>query len=93
MEPSSLPALPLALPESAVLARLALSDNGFVFDPVSGDTFTLNMTGLAILRLFLHHRKLEEVVEEIMLAFQVDRQEAERDIQEFATQLAGSLKP
>ena len=40
----------LELPKSDVLKRLALSDSGFVFDPVSGNSFTVNGSGLAILR-------------------------------------------
>lgn len=34
---------------SASLRDLAISDSGFVFDPHSGATFTLNASGLAIL--------------------------------------------
>jgi PqqD family protein of HPr-rel-A system len=32
------------------LKDLALSETGFVFDPYSGSTFTVNATGLAILQ-------------------------------------------
>ena len=32
------------------LRDLALSDTGFVFDPCSGATFTVNATGLAVLK-------------------------------------------
>lgn len=83
----------LPLPGAPVLARLALSDTGFAFDPVSGDSFTLNHTGLALLRIFLHHRDILQVLEEVERDFDVDPLEAERDIHDFAVQLAGSLKP
>ena len=34
-----------------VLRRLALSDSGFVFDPLSGASFTVNASGLALIRI------------------------------------------
>ncbi|MDP1833235.1 MAG: PqqD family protein [Geothrix sp.] len=83
----------LPLPGATVLARLALSDTGFAFDPVSGDSFTLNQTGLALLRIFLRHRNIAEVLEEVERDFDVDPLEAERDIHDFAVQISGSLKP
>ncbi len=93
VSPSSCPPNELPLPAAAVLARLALSDNGFAFDPVSGDSFTLNQSGLTLIRAFLHHRTLQEVLEAVQQEFEVGAQEAERDIHEFAVQLTGSLKP
>ncbi len=36
---------------SEALKNLALSDTGFVFDPTTGNTYTLNETALAIVRL------------------------------------------
>jgi len=33
------------------LSSLAVNESGFAFDPASGHTFTLNRTGLVILRL------------------------------------------
>jgi hypothetical protein len=34
-----------------VIKRLAVNDSGFVFDPVSGKSFSTNETGKAILKL------------------------------------------
>jgi hypothetical protein len=34
---------------AGLLADFALSDSGFIFDPRSGTTFTVNVTGLAVL--------------------------------------------
>ncbi|HEY3272013.1 MAG TPA: PqqD family protein [Geothrix sp.] len=83
----------LRLPDPALMARLAVSDNGFVFDPVSGNSFTLNAAGLALFRIFLHHRKLDDVFAEVTASFEVKPHEAERDILEFAAQLCANLKP
>jgi len=35
-----------------LLADLAVSDTGFVFDPFTGTTFTVNPTGLCLLQAF-----------------------------------------
>jgi PqqD family protein of HPr-rel-A system len=35
---------------TGLLADFALSDSGFIFDPRSGATFTVNVTGLAVLQ-------------------------------------------
>jgi hypothetical protein len=34
------------------LADLAVSDTGFVFDPFTGTTYTVNSTGLCLLHAF-----------------------------------------
>jgi hypothetical protein len=83
----------LRLPDAALLARMAASDNGFVFDPVSGNSFTLNPTGLDLFRIFLRHRVLKEVLAEVGAEYEVRLPEVERDILEFAAVLSGSLKP
>jgi hypothetical protein len=36
--------------DSRALADLAISDNGFVFDPSAGTTYSVNSTGLCILQ-------------------------------------------
>lgn len=69
------------------LQRLALSESGFVFDPVTGHTFTVNETGLAILRQLQQGAALDGVVEAMRRDFAVDAQAAERDIIEFASYL------
>ena len=37
-----------ALPSVQALRRLAISESGFVFDPMSGHHFTVNETGLGM---------------------------------------------
>lgn len=81
------------LPPVTVLERLALSDKGFVFDPVTGNSFTANATGLALLRLFQRERDLAELVAQITSEFDLSAQDAERDILDFAALLRGTLRP
>ena len=78
-------------PRAEVLSRLALSDSGFVFDPVTGNSFSLNGTGLAILRRLQRGESLERVVATLQEEFAVAPQAAERDVIEFAALLRGAF--
>lgn len=72
------------LPSPDVLRRLAVSESGFVFDPVSGNSFTVNETGLAIIRVLQHDRDLQSITELLQREFDVKPRELERDLLEFA---------
>lgn len=78
-------------PKAEVLNRLALSDSGFVFDPVTGNSFSLNATGLAIVRRLQRGESLERIVETLQDEFEVEPRTAERDLIEFATLLRGAF--
>lgn len=71
------------------LADLAISDTGFVFDPYTGASFSVNEAGLALLRALKEapggRRALVGLLEE---RFDVRGQDLERDIDEFV----GSLR-
>ncbi|MCK5219642.1 PqqD family protein [bacterium] len=65
------------------LTQLALSDEGFVFDPLTGESFTVNPTGLTILRGLKADRSLESIGREISDQFEALPEETERDITDF----------
>jgi hypothetical protein len=67
-----------------VLKRLAISESGFVFDPVTGDSFTANATALAVLRLAGQATDTHALAEALAGEFDVDVAVAERDLVEFA---------
>lgn len=79
------------LPPSEVLHRLAISQSGFVFDPVSGRSFSVNETGLAILRLLQREPRLDTLLDRLAGDFDVDRRRAERDVLEFLGSLREQL--
>ena len=82
----------VALPDPATLKRLALSDSGFVFDPVTGNSFTANGSGLSILRLLQGGNTLDQVVASLGAEFEVTPSLAERDVIEFISQLRSAFK-
>ena len=79
-------------PDPETVGRLALSDSGFVFDPVTGRSFSVNATGLAILRLLQKPTGLAEVVEALQERFVSDAATLERDVIEFASVLRSQIK-
>jgi len=68
--------------------RLALSESGFVFDPVSGQSFTVNETGVALLRLLQQSTDLQEIQESLADIYDVQPNELERDINNFTSSLS-----
>ncbi|WP_456341650.1 HPr-rel-A system PqqD family peptide chaperone [Thermovibrio sp.] len=69
------------------LQKLAMSDEGFIFDPETGSSFTVNQTGLFILKLLKEGKSQEEIVEALTEEFDVSREEASRDLIDFLEQL------
>ncbi|WP_022846723.1 MULTISPECIES: HPr-rel-A system PqqD family peptide chaperone [unclassified Desulfurobacterium] len=69
------------------LNRLAISEEGFIFDPETGNSFTVNKTGLFILNLLKEGKDVEDIVEALTEEFEVDREEATRDVTDFIEQL------
>jgi hypothetical protein len=65
------------------LQELAISDTGFVFDPVSGYSFTVNQTGLFILRCLKEGLSTDEIVPAVEAEFEVGEADVYRDCNEF----------
>lgn len=65
------------------LSQLAINDEGFVFDPTTGDSYTVNGTGLLVLKLLKEEKSPEEITKAIEEKFEVEKKEAEEDIKNF----------
>ncbi len=72
---------------SDALKNLALSDTGFVFDPTTGNTYTLNETGLVIVRLLKQDKTKDEIIKSILAEYEVEQDEVERDYSDMIIQL------
>ena len=90
MVPSSIGEQDL-LPDAKSLERLAVSESGFVFDPVSGHSFTVNETGLSILRALQQDRHLDTLRAGLLAEFDIDETTLERDLLEFLGSLRDQL--
>ena len=72
--------------------RLAVSESGFVFDPVSGQSFSVNETGLVVLHLAQQEQDFDKLVEQLAEQFDASILEINRDVQDFINRLQGFLK-
>ena len=70
-----------------MLSNVAVSENGFLFLPTTGESFTLNEIGKKILDLLKQNNSSEEIIEKIVNEFDVDETVAERDFNDFINQL------
>ncbi|RTZ60621.1 MAG: PqqD family protein [Gammaproteobacteria bacterium] len=69
------------------LKRLAINEEGFAFDPETGNSFVLNQTGLFIVKKLREGLSEEEIISEILKEFEVDEETARRDFYDFMEQL------
>ncbi|HEY9052170.1 MAG TPA: PqqD family protein [Gammaproteobacteria bacterium] len=71
--------------------RLALSESGFVFDPVSGQSFTVNETGLDILRQLQHFADILKTRDYLVEHYDANGQDIERDLDDFLATIGEQL--
>ena len=69
------------------LNHLAVSEEGFIFDPETGNSYTVNQTGLFILELLKEGKSQDEIVDALTEEFEVSPEEAQRDLIDFLEQL------
>jgi hypothetical protein len=67
--------------------KLALSDSGFVFDPTTGDSYSLNPVGQELLGLIKEGKELEEIKHFITSKYDVEAGVLERYYQDFVSLL------
>jgi hypothetical protein len=69
------------------LKNLAISDTGFIFDPFSGKTFTVNEVGMVIIQSLKNGEDVGLIQNKIMEEFDTTLDQLERDISDFLIQL------
>ncbi|MDX1959951.1 MAG: HPr-rel-A system PqqD family peptide chaperone [Leptospiraceae bacterium] len=69
------------------LKNLALSETGFLFDPSTGNTYTLNETGIIVLKLLKEGNSKDEIVKVILSEYDVEIEQLERDVTDLLIQL------
>lgn len=73
------------------LKDLAVSDSGFLFDPYSGSTFTVNQTGRVIFDGLKDGSGREQIIADLEKAFDTtDDDDLQRDLDEFIHMLRQS---
>ncbi|WP_372933677.1 PqqD family protein [Mariniphaga sediminis] len=70
-----------------IVKEVKISENGFVFNSKTGDSFNLNPTGLALIKLISEGKELDEIKKEFVSTYEVDDLTFEKDFYEFFTLL------
>lgn len=80
-------------PSPEVIGRLAVSNSGFVFDPVSGASFSVNVSGLAVLRAIQAGAiDIGSIVKSLATEFDAAPAVLQRDVMEFAGRLREAFR-
>jgi hypothetical protein len=70
-----------------IKGNIALSENGFVFNPSTGDSFTLNKTGKEVLTLIIEGKNISQIADLLGEKYDVDRIALERYLEDFVNEL------
>jgi len=68
---------------SRSLSDLAISDNGFVFDPFAGSTYSVNPTGLCVLQSLKEGLPKGDIAQRLAERFAGSATDLARDVDEF----------
>jgi hypothetical protein len=71
-----------------IKGNIALSENGFVFNPSTGDSFTLNNTGKDVLFLIKEGKNINQIKDLMIEKYDVDKITLERYLDDFVNDLS-----
>ncbi len=63
--------------------NIAISDSGFLFNPATGESFTVNPIGLEIINMLREGKEEKEICQSITEGYTVELQVVERDLHDF----------
>lgn len=67
--------------------NIALSDSGFIFNPSSGDSYSVNPIGIEIIKLLKEGKSNEDISNHIIENYAVDKATVEKDYYDFLKML------
>jgi len=71
-----------------IKGNIALSENGFVFNPSTGDSFTLNNSGKEVLMMIKEGKNLTQIADMMIAKYDADRITIERYLEDFVNDLS-----
>lgn len=67
--------------------NIALSNTGFVFNPTTGDSYTINQVGQEILGFLSENKTLEEITSQMTTTYDIDGPSFEKYYFDFISML------
>jgi hypothetical protein len=74
----------------AINKNIAISETGFLFNPSTGDSFSTNPIGQKVILWLQTGLSQDEIVANIQDEYSIDKDTAEKDIQDFFSLLKSS---
>lgn len=71
----------------ALKKNIAVSESGFVFNPTSGDSFSLNTVGTEILKLMKDGKSENDIKNTIRAWYDIDEENLDKDYYDFLKML------
>jgi hypothetical protein len=62
---------------------VAISESGFIFNPSTGDSFTVNLLGIEIFNMLKEEKDYEEICKTILANYNTDEATFEKDFNDF----------
>jgi hypothetical protein len=67
--------------------NIATSQEGFIFNPGTGDSFSTNPIGVDIISMLKEDKPLQKIIDTICTKYDVDESQFEKDLDDFEAQL------
>ena len=58
--------------------NIAISESGFLFDPATGESYSLNVQGIEMLNMLKENKSPAEITDYFIAEYEVDRDDFER---------------
>jgi len=62
---------------------IALSDNGFIFNPSTGDSYSVNALGMEIIQMMKDDIPEKDIIAQILEEYRTDQSTIEKDLYDF----------
>ena len=67
--------------------NIATSEAGLIFNPGTGDSFSVNNIGIEILAMLKDNKSQQEIISYVSSRYDVERKQIEKDMDDFVSQL------
>jgi len=66
---------------------IALSESGFIFDPTTGDSYSVNQTGSKIIEYLKEGLSEDQIIDKLNDTFDSDKEQMRKDLDDFLQHL------
>lgn len=66
-----------------IKTNIALSESGFIFNPNTGESFTLNPAGMEIFEMIRDEKDMQEILDALLEKYDIEENLAEKDLEDF----------